>query len=240
MAIAERKYRVGCADRYKSWTRPIHNGGARPVDEHSENCIVGISGSFIDRWWRPRRLALVAEVKNDVHDSKEEVALVDKQLKTKYNLDVSKVVRYTISDTAAAARKVSRQFDTTLWTDCMMHAPNLWIGYGIGLKENLRNEYQQYPKTKFRPDGSGHATRIRASSCGVSIGNHAFVHHGLHTNDEQENAGTGSASNSTFGECSRSSDTEIDLLYGDEVFELAEETSADSLMNAKADAALEE
>ncbi|KAJ8578976.1 hypothetical protein ON010_g220 [Phytophthora cinnamomi] len=40
--------------------------------------------------------------------------------------------------------------------------------------------------------------------------------------------------------CNSISDTETDLLYGDEVCQLAEETSAGSSMNAKADAVLEE
>ncbi|KAL3666680.1 hypothetical protein V7S43_008309 [Phytophthora oleae] len=57
------------------------------------------------------------------------------------------MARFTLSDTASAARKVSRQFDSTLQTDCTMHALNLCIGYGIGLKENVRNEYVADPTT---------------------------------------------------------------------------------------------
>ncbi|KAL3658150.1 hypothetical protein V7S43_016781 [Phytophthora oleae] len=59
------------------------------------------------------------------------------------------MARFTLSDTASAARKVSRQFDSTLQTDCTMHALNLCIGYGIGLKENVRNEYVLDPSTKL-------------------------------------------------------------------------------------------
>ncbi|KAL3674049.1 hypothetical protein V7S43_000001 [Phytophthora oleae] len=51
-----------------------------------------------------------------------------------------------MADTASAARKVSKQFDTTLQTDCAMHTLNLCIGYGIGLKENVRNMYVPDPK----------------------------------------------------------------------------------------------
>uniref|UniRef100_H3H8J3 Uncharacterized protein n=1 Tax=Phytophthora ramorum TaxID=164328 RepID=H3H8J3_PHYRM len=82
--------------------------------------------------------------------SSEEVAdLLDEQLKARYGLDVRKMARFTISDTAAAARKVSSQFDSTLQTDCAMHALNLCISYGIGLKENVRNEYMKDERTKL-------------------------------------------------------------------------------------------
>ncbi|KAE9246389.1 hypothetical protein PF004_g4832 [Phytophthora fragariae] len=63
---------------------------------------------------------------------------MDKQLKTRYGLDMEKMARFTISDTEPAARKVSRQFDTTLQTDCV-----------IGLKENVRNVYKLDPKTQI-------------------------------------------------------------------------------------------
>jgi hypothetical protein len=58
------------------------------------------------------------------------------------------MARFTILDTDAAARKVLRQFDSTLQTDCTMHLLNLCIGYGIGLKENIRHTYTKDPTTK--------------------------------------------------------------------------------------------
>ncbi|GMF80514.1 unnamed protein product [Phytophthora fragariaefolia] len=88
--------------------------------------------------------------KNSIVAVSEEVSkLMDKQLKARYGLDMEKMARFTISDTAPAALKVSRQFDTTLQTDCAMHALNLCIGYGIGLKENVRNVYKLDPKTQI-------------------------------------------------------------------------------------------
>ncbi|KAG6964129.1 hypothetical protein JG687_00006154 [Phytophthora cactorum] len=64
----------------------------------AKNCIVGGSYGFIDHGWRPRKLALIAQVKNDGHSSEQE----------RFGLDVSKMARFTLSDTAAAARKVSK------------------------------------------------------------------------------------------------------------------------------------
>lgn len=59
---------------------------------------------------------------------------MDEQLKARYGVDIKKMIRFTISDTAPGARKISKQFDTTLQTDCAMHVLNLCIGYGIGLR----------------------------------------------------------------------------------------------------------
>jgi len=114
----------------------------------SKNCIVGASCSFIDRRWRPRHLALLAQVKSDGHYSEEVAQLVDEELKDRFGLDVNRMARFTISDTAAAARKISREFDSKLQTDCAMRALNLCIGYGIGLKENVRNVYVLDPETE--------------------------------------------------------------------------------------------
>ncbi|KAL3667592.1 hypothetical protein V7S43_007146 [Phytophthora oleae] len=110
--------------------------------------IVDASCGFIDHQWRPRKLALLAQVKNDGHDSEGVENLLDVELKQRYGLDVEKMARFTISDTASAARKISKQFDSTLQTDCLMHALNLCIGYGIGLKENVRNMYTPDPNDK--------------------------------------------------------------------------------------------
>ncbi|ETI43532.1 hypothetical protein L914_11067 [Phytophthora nicotianae] len=114
----------------------------------AKSCVVGASCSFIDHTWRPRHLAMLAQVKNDGHTSEEVAAVLDKELKVRYGLDVDKMARFTVSDTASTARKVSRLFDSTLQTDCTMHALNLCIGYGIGLKENLRNDYVLDPKSQ--------------------------------------------------------------------------------------------
>ncbi|ETM41676.1 hypothetical protein L914_12568 [Phytophthora nicotianae] len=113
----------------------------------AKSCIVGASCGFIDHKWQPRHLALLAQVKNDGHTSEEVAGVLDKELKARNGLDVNKMARFMLSDTASTARKVSKQFDSALQTDCTMHVLNLCIGYGIGLKENVRNEYILDSKT---------------------------------------------------------------------------------------------
>ncbi|KAG1708729.1 hypothetical protein DVH05_022354 [Phytophthora capsici] len=73
----------------------------------AKSCIVGASCGFIDHKWQPRHLALLAQVKNDGHTSEEVAGVLDEELKARYSLDVNKMARFALSDTASTARKVS-------------------------------------------------------------------------------------------------------------------------------------
>ncbi|EGZ24662.1 hypothetical protein PHYSODRAFT_325756 [Phytophthora sojae] len=115
------------------------------LDNHFEKFTADAAEMFIEEF---QELDETPFMTNDGHDSKEVGKLMNNQLETRYDLDVNKTVRFTISDTAPGARKISRQFDSTLQTDSAMHALNLCIGYGIGLKENVRNEYKNNPKSE--------------------------------------------------------------------------------------------
>ncbi|GMF34809.1 unnamed protein product [Phytophthora fragariaefolia] len=58
---------------------------------------------------------------------------------------MNEMVKFTISDIAPGARKVSRKLDSTLQTDCTMHCLNLCIGYGVGLKEIKKLKFYDRP-----------------------------------------------------------------------------------------------
>ncbi|OWY95302.1 hypothetical protein PHMEG_00034727 [Phytophthora megakarya] len=92
--------------------------------------------AFIDQKWVIHHIALIATVKNDGHTSKKIKDLIETGCETCFNLDITTMVKFTISDTAPAAKKVSKEFDTTLATDCTMHVLNLCILYGLGLRES--------------------------------------------------------------------------------------------------------
>ena len=47
----------------------------------SKECIVGASGGFIDYLYRPRKLVLLAKVKNDEHEGEAVTDLLDEELK---------------------------------------------------------------------------------------------------------------------------------------------------------------
>jgi hypothetical protein len=141
------KFQTDASELFEDEFKRLHGTPFMTVEHDlwtnsSKNGIVGASWSFIDHKWQLRRLALLAEANNDRHLSEEVAGVLDDQLKTRYRLDVNKMARFVISDTAAAARKFSKQFDAALQTDCTMHALNLCIGYGTGLKEYVKD-----PKT---------------------------------------------------------------------------------------------
>ncbi|GMF47576.1 unnamed protein product [Phytophthora fragariaefolia] len=80
----------------------------------SKNCIIGASISFIDHGWRFVDLAVLSVTKNEGHDPVQVAETINSKLHELFSLDVEKMVKFSISDTAPAARKVSREFDTTL------------------------------------------------------------------------------------------------------------------------------
>ncbi|KAI9992334.1 hypothetical protein PInf_017731 [Phytophthora infestans] len=53
-----------------------------------------------------------------------------------YNVDISAMTQFTVSDTTASARKTSKLFEDSIVTDCTMHVLNLCLQYAIGMTEN--------------------------------------------------------------------------------------------------------
>ncbi|KAG1704526.1 hypothetical protein DVH05_005456 [Phytophthora capsici] len=104
----------------------------------SQDGIVGASIAFLDRSWNPRHIALLATAKNDGHESVEVKDLIDTGCSERFGIRVDSMVKFTISDTAPAAKKISKEFDTTLASDCVMHVLNLCILYGLGLRDNWK------------------------------------------------------------------------------------------------------
>lgn len=104
----------------------------------SKDSIVGASISFIDHKWRYRNIAVLAEVKNDGHVAESVAHSIQERCMARFGVDIVKLSKYTASDTANAARKVSEYFGDTEQVDCSMHILNLCIGYGLGMKENTR------------------------------------------------------------------------------------------------------
>ncbi|KAL3663716.1 hypothetical protein V7S43_011131 [Phytophthora oleae] len=78
--------------------------------------VLGTSVSWIDATWTYREIALLA---------------------TKlYGIDIDPMAQFTVSDTAASARKVTKRFEDSLPTDCIMHVLNLCLQYGMCMREN--------------------------------------------------------------------------------------------------------
>jgi hypothetical protein len=104
----------------------------------NKDSIIGASVSFIDHEWRFRNVALLAEVKNDGQSAAAVARSIKERFTARYKMDVIALAKYTASDTANAARKVSEYFEDSEQADCSMHVLNLCIGYGLGMKEKTK------------------------------------------------------------------------------------------------------
>ncbi|POM59318.1 hypothetical protein PHPALM_31970 [Phytophthora palmivora] len=257
--------------------------------------------------------------------------MINVELKQRYGLDADKMARFIISDTAAAVRKVSKQFDNSLQTDCVMHVLSLCIGYGIGLKENTKSEWElvvqmevvmqriadlalvesqsatmisstmyvllrvtsarmnSYRFSAYSLKGTRTAdtneknfprfpltlpdlcdlaqrcimrtlhqiaSRLPEPSVAIEAATekilttakeglrteHRVMYKALFAIDSCEEETSTSTSRSPSGDCNSSSDTELDLLCGEEVTQSTEESvaDADATLNAKADERLEQ
>lgn len=56
---------------------------------------------------------------------------------------------FTMSYTAAGARKVSKLFEDAVQTDCTMHTINLCLVYGMGMREHMETVSVEGPSNKM-------------------------------------------------------------------------------------------
>ncbi|KAE8971056.1 hypothetical protein PR001_g26777 [Phytophthora rubi] len=90
------------------------------------------------------------------------------------------------------------------------------------------------------PDTAEAVTDMILESKALMRVEHRVFYRGLHVHDDQGENAADSASSSPSAECNSSSDTEANLLYGEEVSQPVEESTAEAIMNAKADALLDD
>ncbi|KAG1685732.1 hypothetical protein DVH05_008925 [Phytophthora capsici] len=90
--------------------------------------IVGASIAFIDSAWRFRFIALLACVKSDGHNALSVAKVIESGIKSRYNLDIRAMTRFTMSDTTPSARNVADHINTEQ-ESCSMHLLNLctWL-----------------------------------------------------------------------------------------------------------------
>jgi hypothetical protein len=100
--------------------------------------IIGTSVAFIDHTRTFRHIALLATVKNDGHAAEPVSKLIEDRCVEYYNVDIRSMVKWTMSDTTPSARMVASFFEESEREDCRIYILNLFISYGIGMKENLR------------------------------------------------------------------------------------------------------
>ncbi|KAF4133113.1 hAT family C-terminal dimerization region [Phytophthora infestans] len=114
--------------------------------------IIGATVVFVDSEWRLVTLSLLAMPNPHGHAAGTVADLIKARMQDRYNIDVDRYVRFTVSDTTGSARNVSDHFNSTDQVDCLMHLLSLCLLYALGLKENTRNRGQSIitPGGEFR------------------------------------------------------------------------------------------
>ncbi|EEY57044.1 uncharacterized protein PITG_10617 [Phytophthora infestans T30-4] len=98
--------------------------------------VLGTSASFIDKTWTHCKIALLLTVGNPSHAATDMQRVICSRIRELYNVDISAMTQFTVSDTTASARKTSKLFEDSIVTDCTMHVLNLCLQYAIGMTEN--------------------------------------------------------------------------------------------------------
>ncbi|KAI9980947.1 hypothetical protein PInf_010297 [Phytophthora infestans] len=98
--------------------------------------VLGTSASFIDKTWTHCEIALLLTVGNPSHAATDMQRVICLRIRELYNVDISAMTQFTVSDTTASARKTSKLFEESIVTDCTMHVLNLCMQYAIGMREN--------------------------------------------------------------------------------------------------------
>ncbi|KAE9331295.1 hypothetical protein PR003_g15077 [Phytophthora rubi] len=117
------------------------------------NGRVGATGtlaSFIDASWTFHEVALLLTVGHTSHASADVHKMICSRMKSVYEVDIDPMIQFTILDTTASARKVSKLFEDSQPTDCTMHTLNLCLQYAMGMRENKETVEVFDPKTNSR------------------------------------------------------------------------------------------
>jgi hypothetical protein len=85
--------------------------------------------------------------KNDGHAAYPVSKLIEDRCIEYYSVDITSMAKWVMSDTVASTRSVANHFEDSDQEDCSMHILNLCIGYGIGMKENVRTTKTTDPTT---------------------------------------------------------------------------------------------
>ncbi|KAI9998508.1 hypothetical protein PInf_002899 [Phytophthora infestans] len=126
----------------------LHHDGW--TTENGKVAALGTSISLIDQSWKHREIALLLTVGNSSHVAGDGKRMICTRTLNVYGVDIEKMVPFSVSDTASAARKVSKLFVESSQTNCSMHVLNLCLQYAMGLRENKETVEVYYPVTNTR------------------------------------------------------------------------------------------
>eukprot|EP00644_Phytophthora_capsici_P007239 jgi/Phyca11/112753/e_gw1.22.145.1 len=110
---------------------------------------IGTSMSFIDKDWNFRTVALLVTIFKESHDSAVVQQKISSRIAELYDVDIGSMAHFVMSDTAPAARKVSKLYEDAVQVDCAMHVLNLCPVYGLGMRENVKTCHVVNPATNL-------------------------------------------------------------------------------------------
>ncbi|KAE8997272.1 hypothetical protein PR003_g19596 [Phytophthora rubi] len=90
--------------------------------------------------WRLIKLSVLALPSPHGHAATSVADPIRTGFQSRYNIDIDKCARFTVSDTTCCARNVSGHFSVTDQVDCLVHLLSLCLLYALGLKESTRND----------------------------------------------------------------------------------------------------
>ena len=103
--------------------------------------MIGTSIKFIDENLNTITVA-TGLIKTDTHKSSAIADALDALYLDRYGFRLSERVLYSGSDTANAARCISKHLQA-IQGDCEMHQASLCVGYGFGILENVKTVIEQ-------------------------------------------------------------------------------------------------
>ncbi|KAL3667593.1 hypothetical protein V7S43_007147 [Phytophthora oleae] len=116
--------------------------------------------------------------------------------------------------------------------------PGVPMGMALLLDPRTKRAAKNYLQI---PDWARAATgHILEDTKVLLLAEHRVMYKALHINEDAEGDAVNSAASSPGRDCSSSSDTELDLLCGEEVLKPVDSTPTDVSLNAKADAVMEQ
>ncbi|OWY96050.1 hypothetical protein PHMEG_00033783 [Phytophthora megakarya] len=102
--------------------------------------VIGVTIILISSQWNLINFSLLAAPSLNGHAAEVVATTMKEKIKTRYDIDIESLTRFTVSDTTGSARNVSDHFENTDQVDCLMHQLSLCLLYALGLKENTRKD----------------------------------------------------------------------------------------------------
>ncbi|GMF61820.1 unnamed protein product [Phytophthora fragariaefolia] len=98
--------------------------------------IIGVTFVYISSNWRLVKLSVLGLPSRAGHAAATVANQITQAIQSRYDIDLHKISRFTVSDTTGSAKNVSNYFNDSDQVDCLIHLASLCLLCALGLKEN--------------------------------------------------------------------------------------------------------